>query len=206
MTKGQYSPTSERGKITKSSPYGSLEEPFNPVKMALAAGATFVARSMDRDPKHLEATLLEAARHKGTSFVEIYQNCNIFNDGAFEKYTNIKTRFDNVLYLKNDWEYRFGKENDKHLFWDGFRFRVEEWKEQEKPLLHTPEEMPVSMEFALAELSERDEFPVPVGVFRKRQAATYDALLTKQIEEVKKSKGQGDLQKLLEAGNTWKVD
>ncbi len=206
LTKGQYSPTSERGKITKSSPYGSLEEPFNPVKMALAAGATFVARSMDRDPKHLEATLLEAARHKGTSFVEIYQNCNIFNDGAFEKYTNIKTRFDNVVYLKNEQEYRFGRENDKHLFWDGHRFRVEEWKATEKPLTHTTDNLPASMEFALAELSELEDFPVPVGVFRKRQAETYDALLTKQIEEVKKSKGQGDLQKLLESGNTWHVD
>ncbi|MEJ2545173.1 MAG: 2-oxoacid:ferredoxin oxidoreductase subunit beta [Calditrichaceae bacterium] len=104
LTKGQYSPTSEKGKITKSTPYGSIENPFNPVLMALSAGATFVARSIDREQKHLYEILKRAAEHKGTSFVEIYQNCNIFNDGAFESLNNP----DNILYMQHGENYLFG--------------------------------------------------------------------------------------------------
>ncbi|RMH62139.1 MAG: 2-oxoacid:ferredoxin oxidoreductase subunit beta [Calditrichaeota bacterium] len=207
LTKGQYSPTSERGKITKSSPYGSLEEPFNPVKLALAAGAGFVARSVDRDPKHLEAVLLEAAQYNGTSFVEIYQNCNIFNDGAFERFTNVKTKFDHVLYMNNDDAYRFGREHEKQLVWEDDRFSVKEWREKDADHaeVHQPETISDARAIALADMDGLDERPLPLGVFRKRDVETYDTLLTKQIEEVKKTKGQGDLKKLLHAGNTWQV-
>ena len=120
LTKGQYSPTSEFGKVTKSTPYGSVDMPFNPVSLALGAAGTFVARSMDRDPKHMQVVIKRAAEHKGTSFIEIYQNCNVFNDGAFFQFTEKETKSDSVVFLEHGKPLIFGKENDKGIKLDGF--------------------------------------------------------------------------------------
>jgi 2-oxoglutarate/2-oxoacid ferredoxin oxidoreductase subunit beta len=204
LTKGQYSPTSERGKITKSSPYGALENPFNPVKMAMAAGATFVARSIDRDTKHLAETIKKAAEHKGTSFVEIYQNCNIFNDGAFESLTG-KTKKDHLITMEEGKPYIYGQENDKVLSWqDGF-FVESSYDEKISYPLHQPTEDRASVEFALSELTYNDKLPTPIGIFKIEELPTYDELLTNQLENVKEKLGDGDLNKLLFSGNTWEI-
>src|SRR5690349_8892569 len=121
LTKGQYSPTSQVGKVAKSTPYGSVDHPFNPLALALGADATFVARSMDRDPKHLQAMLIRANAHKGTSFLEIYQNCNIFNDGAFEIFTEKATKPEEVLFLEQGQPLVFGAQKNKGIRLDGFR-------------------------------------------------------------------------------------
>ena len=120
LTKGQYSPTSELNKVTKSTPYGSIDHPFNPLALALGADATFVARSMDRDPKHLQSMLLRANQHKGASFLEIYQNCNIFNDGAFEVFTEKGTKADEALFLEQGKPLVFGARQNKGIKLDGF--------------------------------------------------------------------------------------
>ena len=204
LTKGQYSPTSEQGKITKSSPYGSLENPFNPVKMAMAAGATFVARSIDREPKHLIETIKKAAEHKGTSFVEIYQNCNIFNDGAFESLTN-KTKKDHVVIMEQGKPYIYGQESDKVLNWQDGVFKESKYSEKGDYQLHEPGDDRASIEFALAEMTYNDKLPTPIGIFKNAELSTYDELLTNQIENVKEKLGEGDLNKLLFTGNTWEI-
>jgi 2-oxoglutarate/2-oxoacid ferredoxin oxidoreductase subunit beta len=205
LTKGQYSPTSERGKITKSSPLGSLENPFDPIKMALASGATFVARSVDREPKHLAETIKKAADHVGTSFVEIYQNCNIFNDGTFESLTSSKTKKDNVLVMEEDKPYLFGAEGNRVLSWEVGSFSIDKFAESSSYLIHNPGKSNASIEFALAELTADEQMPTPIGVFRKINKNTYDGLLTKQVENVKEKLGTGDLKKLLSSGNTWEI-
>src|SRR5215207_8601134 len=121
LTKGQYSPTSEESKVTKSTPFGSIDHPFNPMALALGADATFIARSMDRDPKHLQAMLLRTYEHKGASFLEIYQNCNIFNDGAFELFTEKSTKADNALFLEHGKPLVFGAQRNKGIRLDGYK-------------------------------------------------------------------------------------
>jgi len=204
LTKGQYSPTSERGKITKSSPYGALENPFNPVKMALAAGATFVARSIDREPKHLAEIIKRAVRHKGTSFVEIYQNCNIFNDGAFASLTD-KGKKDHVVIMEEGKPYIFGQEKDKVLSWQDGVFIESTFQDNIKYPLHEPVEDRASVEFALAEMTYNDDLPTPIGIFKIEELPTYDELLTNQLNNVKEKLGEGDLNKLLFSGNTWEI-
>ncbi|MGD9486783.1 MAG: 2-oxoacid:ferredoxin oxidoreductase subunit beta [Calditrichaceae bacterium] len=208
LTKGQYSPTSEKGKVTKSSPYGTVENPFNPVQMALAAGATFVARSIDRDPKHLAEMLMKAANHKGTSFVEVYQNCNIFNNGAFSAMTDAKTKKDNVLLMEDGKPYIFGNDSDKALNWMGTNFEIVktgDLKSQEDLLKHDEHAGRAAMEFMLASLTYDPSYPTPIGVFRDIKADTYDDLLTRQIQFVKDKKGEGDLHSLLYSGSTFEV-
>ena len=124
LTKGQYSPTSEQGKQTKSTPLGSVDTPFNPISLALASGATFVARSLDRDPNHLRTIIKSAFEHKGTSFIEIYQNCNVFNDGAFFQYTEKDTKADNTVVLEHNEPLVFGAERDKGIRLNGFQPEV----------------------------------------------------------------------------------
>jgi len=204
-TKGQYSPTSERGKITKSSPYGSLENPFNPIKMALASGATFVARSIDREPKHLTEIIKKAADHEGTSFVEIYQNCNIFNDGTFEQLTNTKTKKNHVVTMEQGKPYIFGINNEQVLSWNGNHFDIKKYDETNENIVHNLKNANTSIEFALAELTENENLPTPIGIFKEVNKKTYDGLLTKQAENVKENLGSGDLNKLLFSGNTWEI-
>ncbi len=208
LTKGQYSPTSERGKLTKSSPYGSIESPFNPVQMALAAGATFVARSVDRETKHLREILDRAARHKGTAFVEVYQNCNIFNDGAFMHLTGRKMKKNNLLVMQHGKPYIFGENEDKAITWSCEGIDVVEVDPSSDPdnlIKHNEQSDPNSSEFILSGMTLNPDLPTPIGVFREIKTDTYEDMLTQQIESIKLEKGDGDLNKLLNAGSTWEV-
>lgn len=210
LTKGQYSPTSESKKITKSTPFGSLDHPFNPLALAIGADATFVARTMDRDPKHLQQLLIRANQHKGASFLEIYQNCNIFNDGAFEIFTEKSTKPEETLFLEQGKPLIFGSQLNKGIKLDGFKPIVVElgsnfsaddlWIHDEK-------------DFYKAQILARmfddprieGHLPRPFGVFYETDRLSYEDLMTMQIEEVMSTKGKGDLDKLLRGSETWTI-
>jgi 2-oxoglutarate ferredoxin oxidoreductase subunit beta len=207
LTKGQYSPTSEVGKRTKSTPFGSLDTPFNPISLALGAGASFVARSVDRFPKHLQATLTTAHEHAGTSFTEIFQNCNIFNDGAFEQYTERGVRDERVLYLEPGEKMIWGSERRRGLVLDGLALTIvdlPEGADDSHVLVHDPTNKVVAQ--MLAELDGHDEFPLPVGVMYRIERPTYDSAFRDQIAQATQKLGQGDLRDLLHAGDTWTVE
>jgi 2-oxoglutarate/2-oxoacid ferredoxin oxidoreductase subunit beta len=210
LTKGQYSPTSERGKVTKSTPYGSIDFPFNPITLALGANASFIARSIDRDPKHLQTMIKRAADHKGTAFIEIYQNCNIFNDGAYELFTEKETKEDNVLVLEHGKPMVFGKNKDKGIIIEGTVPKVVSILDGKYSindlLVHDEFDKSGVLAYLLGQMSNNPEFPNPVGVFRQVQKPTYDSELNKQIESVKAKRGEGDLDNLLFSGNTWEVN
>ena len=203
LTKGQYSPTSEFGKITKSSPFGTVDQPLDPIRVALAAEATFVARSMDADTAHLQAMLKRAAEHKGISFLEVYQNCNIFNDGAFKGFTDREVRDDRVLYLEHGKPMRYGKEKQHGLRLNGFDLETAENAGDAVDILVHDEQANPMLANILARATY-PEYPVPVGVFRDVQRPTLEDLMQNQIE-MAKEKGPGDLEKLLHAGETWVV-
>ena len=205
LTKGQFSPTSEFGKVTKSSPYGTTERPLNPIRVALAAGATFVARSIDRDTKHLEETLYKASQHKGISFVEVYQNCNIFNDGAFAAFYEKEVRQDKMVYLEHGKPLRFGKENQHGIRLNGFLPEVVENVEGDNGLLiHDAHDPNISLANILVGM-DYPEFPVPVGVFRDIEAPVFDELVAEQVSSAM-AKGVGSLEAILHQGETWIVD
>jgi len=205
LTKGQFSPTSEMGKVTKSSPYGTTEAPLNPIRVALAAGATYVARSIDRDTKHLEETLYQAAQHKGVSFVEVYQNCNIFNDGAFAAFTDKEVRQDRMLYLEHGKPLRYGANGQSGIRLDGFTPQVvNDVTDDSGLLVHDAHARDTMLANILVGL-DYPEFPVPVGVFRDVDAPTFDELVQKQVDEAV-AKGRGSLDAVLRAGETWVVD
>jgi 2-oxoglutarate ferredoxin oxidoreductase subunit beta len=208
LTKGQYSPTSEFGKVTKSSPMGSIDHPFNPISLAIGAGATFVARTMDRDPAHMQMILKRAAKHKGTSFVEVFQNCNIFNDGAWLKYTEKETRADSVVYLEHGKPLIFGSKNEKGVRLNEFRPEVvslTNGKYNEGDLLVHDEKHDPTLAFILSHMIENPKLPVPLGVFRSVEAMCYEDALDQQIETAKEKYGDPDLQAVLESGDTWEV-
>jgi len=208
LTKGQYSPTSVKGQRTKSSPYGTIERPFMPVIMALASGASFVARSIDRETKHLAEMLRRAAEHKGTSFVEVYQNCVIFNDGAFSSLTDKENKKDHVVKMEQGKPFVYGKNDDKVLHWNGNFYEAKSVSNQadlETEVKHDEKAGHAAYEFALATLTEYSNLPTPIGVFRDLPEETYEEALLNQIEQVKKQKGEGDLQKLLFSGKTFEV-
>ncbi len=208
LTKGQFSPTSETGKRTKSSPFGSLDRPFNPVSLALGAGATFVARSIDTYAPHLKQTLTAAHEHHGTSFMHIFQNCNIFNDGVFSDFREKAVRQDNVLHLNHGEPLIFGKQEDR-----GIRLKGPYSPEvvqlgggvSEKDLLVHDEQAPIGYTAMLAELQPPD-YPMAVGVFRRVEATVYDAAVREQIDAITAAKGSGDLQQLLNSGHVWEVE
>jgi 2-oxoglutarate ferredoxin oxidoreductase subunit beta len=206
LTKGQYSPTSEQGKKTKSTPMGAPDYPIRPLSIAIASEATFVARSIDMDVKHLEYVLERAAKHVGTAFVEIYQNCNIFNDGAFEYATDKNTKSDTTIYLEHGKPLVFGKEQDKGIRLHGMNPEVVSLKEvgRDDLLIHDEKAVEPSLAFLLSRMRYPD-FPEPVGVFRDIEHDRYVTLVRKQIEQAKASKGEGDLAKLIEGGETWTV-
>ncbi len=208
LTKGQYSPTSELGKITKSTPYGSIDYPFNPASLALGASATFVARTMDRDPKHLQATLRRAAEHKGTSFVEIYQNCNVFNDGAFFQFTEKETKDDNVVFLEHGKPLVFGKEHDKGIRLNGFRPEVVSLKDGKYSVndLLVHDEQDSYLSFILADMTFHANVPRPFGVFLSVNRPSYEAEMGRQIEFAKEKRGEGNMNKLLNSGETWVIE
>jgi 2-oxoglutarate ferredoxin oxidoreductase subunit beta len=210
LTKGQYSPTSEKGKVTKSTPYGSIDYPFNPLTLALGAEATFVARSIDANPKHLQFVLKRAAEHKGTAFIEIYQNCVIFNEGAFSNLTEKDIKDDNVLVLEHDRPMVFGKNNDKGIIVDGTTPKVVSLTDGKYSindlLIHNEFDQSVVLAYLLAQMSNNPEFPTPIGVFRQIFKPSYDEEMQKQIAAVQVKKGTGDLEKLLFSGNIWEVN
>ena len=210
LTKGQYSPTSERGKITVTSPYGTVEHPMGPISLALGAEATFVARTIDMNVKHLATVLERAAHHTGTAFVEVYQNCNIFNDGAFEYATNKETKTDSTLALEHGKPLIFGKNSDKGIRLNS-RFAPEivtlgENGVSEKDLLvHDEKAEDPSLAFMLSRMTQ-PEFPEPIGVFRAVDRPTFDGLVEDQIEQAIEKRGEGSLKKLLAGNETWTVE
>ncbi|MGE5365031.1 MAG: 2-oxoacid:ferredoxin oxidoreductase subunit beta [Bacteroidota bacterium] len=209
LTKGQYSPTSEKGKVTKSTPYGSIDYPFNPVTLALGSEATFVARAVDRDPKHLQAMIKRASEHKGTAFIEIYQNCIIFNDGAFDVLSDKESKEDHLLYLEHEKPMVFGKNKDKGIIIDGTTPKVVSITEGKYSvndlLVHNEFDKSVVLAYLLGQMSNHPEFPTPVGVFRQISKPTYNDEMIGQIKSVTEKKGPGDLDAFLFSGNTWEV-
>ena len=208
LTKGQYSPTSERGKITKSTPMGSLDHPFNPVSVALGAEATFVARSIDSDRGHLTEVLRKAAAHRGTAFVEVYQNCNIFNDGAFDELKQPDTRADHQIRLEHGKPIRFGADGEKGVRLTG-EARVEIVDVADVGvdglLVHDEHRKEPSLAFMLSRLAHSTHKPTPIGVFRDVDRPVYDELMADQLEQATAKQGRGDLTKLLHGGDTWEI-
>jgi 2-oxoglutarate ferredoxin oxidoreductase subunit beta len=208
LTKGQYSPTSELGKITKSTPMGSVDHPFNPVSVALGAEASFVARSIDSDRKHLTEVLTAAANHQGTAFIEVYQNCNIFNDGAFDLLKEPDSRDGNQIRLRHGEPIRFGKDGEHgvRLTGDGRVELVDVAEVGEDALLvHDAHREDPGLAFMLSRLSHGADGPTPIGVFRDIERPVYDELLAGQLEHAAASRGAGDLGKLLHSGDTWEL-
>lgn len=204
LTKGQYSPTSEFGKYTKSSPLGSIDHPFNPIALALGAEATFVARSMDRDPIHMRDILKEANLHKGTSYIEIYQNCNVFNDGAFERYTDKKTKAENAIFLEEGKPIIFngGKQG---IRLDGLKPQVVELGadfSESDLMVHDPTDP--TKAHILSRLFSPD-LPRPFGVFYREERFTYEDAMQNQIEKARNLQGEGDLDALIRGKNSWEV-
>jgi 2-oxoglutarate/2-oxoacid ferredoxin oxidoreductase subunit beta len=210
LTKGQYSPTSEEKKVTKSTPFGSVDHPFNPLALAMGADASFVARSMDRDPKHLQQMLIRSNAHRGSSFLEIYQNCNIFNDGAFEIFTEKGSKMEEGLFLEQGKPLTFGANATKGIRLDGLR----------------PQVVEIGSEYSLDDLWIHDEtdfykaqtlvrmfddaripghMPRPFGVFYENDRPCYEDVMNLQLDEVIQSKGKGDLNKLLRGNETWTI-
>jgi 2-oxoglutarate ferredoxin oxidoreductase subunit beta len=206
LTKGQYSPTSEQGKKTKSTPMGSPDAPIRPISIAIAAEATFAARAIDVDVKHLEYVLERAAKHVGTAFVEIYQNCNIFNDGAFDYATDKATKSDTTLYLEHGKPLVFGKDGTKGIRLHGLNPEVVDMKttSPDDLLIHDEKASNPSLAFLLSRM-RYPEFPEPLGVFRAVEQERYGDLVRRQNEQAITKIGRGDLQKLVTGDETWTV-
>ena len=206
LTKGQYSPTSLPGHLTKSSPMGSIEYSFNSLSVALGAEGTFVARTVDVFAKHLPVVLKRAAEHPGTSFVEIYQNCNVFNDGAWEHLTESQTRDDNTLLLEHGKPMIFGKDRNKGIRMNGLAPEVvtlgDNGYTEANLMVH--DEGDETLAFMLSRM-EPPKFPIPLGVFRSVERPTYTDRLIQQGEEAVVKKGEGDLAELYHATDTWQV-
>ena len=209
LTKGQYSPTSEANKVTKSTPFGSIDHPFNPLALALGADATFVARSMDRDPKHLQSMLLRAHAHKGASFLEIYQNCNIFNDGAFEVFTEKTTKANETLFLEKGKPLLFGANSDKGIKLDGFTPKVislSDGYSVDDCWVHDEHDMYKAQILVriFDDPKMQGHLPRPFGVFYETDRPCYEEVMEMQIENAKAKKA-ADLDKLLRGGEVWTI-
>ncbi|MFI6083246.1 2-oxoacid:ferredoxin oxidoreductase subunit beta [Streptomyces sp. NPDC051217] len=210
LTKGQYSPTSEVGKITKSTPMGSLDSPFNPVSLAIGAEASFVARTVDSDRKHLTSVLRQAADHPGTALVEIYQNCNIFNDGAFEALKDKDRALEAVIRLEHGEQIRFGADNSKGVVRDpstGDLVVVPVTADNEHQILvHDAHATSPTTAFALSRLADPDTLHhTPIGVLRSVKRPVYDTLMSDQLDAAVEQNGKGDLSQLLAGNDTWTV-
>ena len=209
LTKGQYSPTSPLGAKTKSSPYGSIDSPLSPLCVAIGSEATFVARSVDVDIKHLTMVLERAAHHQGTAFVEVYQDCNVFNNGAFNYCSKKDVKDDNVIYLEHGKPLVFGKNRERGI-------RVNEMSRPENVqlgngiteddlLFHDEKAVEPSLAFTLARMRYPD-FPEPMGVFRDVSKPSYDQSLNRQVDDMIARKGEGDLEEIFNSGDTWTVE
>ncbi|MGW4237521.1 2-oxoacid:ferredoxin oxidoreductase subunit beta [Streptomyces sp. NPDC004749] len=210
LTKGQYSPTSEVGKITKSTPMGSLDAPFNPVSLAIGAEASFVARTVDSDRKHLTEVLRRAAAHPGTALVEIYQNCNIFNDGAFEVLKDKERAEEAVIRLEHGQPIRFGADGSKGVVRDPATGDLEvvtvTAENESRILVHDAHTASPTTAFALSRLADPDTLHhTPIGVLRDVERPVYDTLMNDQLDTAVEQQGKGDLAKLLAGGDTWTV-
>jgi 2-oxoglutarate/2-oxoacid ferredoxin oxidoreductase subunit beta len=206
LTKGQYSPTSEVGKITKSTPMGSLDSPFNPISLAIGAEASFVARTIDSDRKHLQSVLREAAQHNGTSLVEIYQNCNIFNDDAFAPLKDPQQRDDVTVRLEHGEPIVFGADRDKALRRSPSGSIEVVPADSPGILVHDAKCEDPSLAFALSRLDAPAFQHTPIGIFRQVERPTYDELMREQLDEAVAQQGPGDLAGLLGSGDTWRID
>ncbi|MCP9957801.1 2-oxoacid:ferredoxin oxidoreductase subunit beta [Streptomyces sudanensis] len=210
LTKGQYSPTSEVGKVTKSTPMGSLDAPFNPVSLALGAEATFVARTVDSDRRHLTEALRQAADHPGTALVEIYQNCNIFNDGAFDALKDKERAQDAVIRLEHGRPIRFGPDGSKGVVRDPATGDLEVVavtpENEARVLVHDAHAASPTTAFALSRLADPDTLHhTPIGVLRSVRRPVYDTLMAEQLDTAVEQRGKGDLAALLAGGDTWTV-
>ncbi len=207
LTKGQYSPTSELGKRTKSSPYGSVDYPFNALSVAIGAGATFVGRSVDVLQGHLKETLKAAAAHRGTAFVEIYQNCNIFNDKAWAHLTEKEVRDEAMVQLEHGKPLVFGKARDRGVRLNGTELEVVSFADGFGPddcLIWDETRANPAIAFMVAQM-EPPRFPVPIGVLRRVEMPTYESAVVAQIEQETGRRGVGSLDKLLHSGDVWTV-
>jgi 2-oxoglutarate ferredoxin oxidoreductase subunit beta len=208
LTKGQYSPTSELGKKAKSTPFGSVDRPFHPLSLALGVEATFVARSVDVFQAHLKSTLKKAAAHQGSAFIEILQNCNIFNDGAWDALTEKDVRDDRTIALDHGQPLVFGKNRDKGLRMNGQELAVVSLGNgiTEKDLIVHDEKNPnPAYAFLLSRMDATPGFPTPIGVLHAAEAPVYEDGMAEQVADVQRKKGRGDLAELLRAGDTWEV-
>ena len=208
LTKGQYSPTSEPGKVTKSTPFGSVDYPFNPLCVALGAEASFVARTHDLDRKHMMETFRAAHAHQGSSFVEIFQNCNVFNDGAFDEVISRGVREEAMIDLKHGQPIRFGADGRKGVMMgsDG-QLRIVEVADvgEDAILIHDALRKDPGLAFALARLTHGDHAATAFGVFRDVNRGDYGAMVGAQLAQASERRGPGDLMALLRSGGTWMV-
>ena len=211
LTKGQYSPTSELGKKTKSTPLGSIDHPFNPLSLCMGADATFIARAMDREPKHMREILMHANNHKGTSLIEIYQNCNIFNDGAFGTFTDKEIKKENSIYLEHGKPLIFGAKGAKGIVLDGFQPRIVDLDSDaelvEKLWIHDVYDRNKAniLTRFFDDPSNENALPRPFGIFYKESRFCYEDALKEQLVDVKKSQGTPNLDQLLSGPNTWEI-
>ncbi len=208
LTKGQYSPTSEVGKVTKSTPFGSIDHPFNPVSLALGAEATFVARTHDMDRKHMTETFRRAHAHRGSSFVEVYQNCNVFNDGAFAAVTAKEARPNMLIDLKHGEPIRFGAEGQHGVVLNARgETEVVDVADvgEDRLLVHDEQRDDPSLAFALSRLADTPTVPTPVGVFRDVERPIYEGEVQRQLVGAQEQRGPGDLEALISSGATWEV-
>jgi len=208
LTKGQYSPTSPLGQVTKSTPVGSVDNPIHPLSLAIGCEATFVARSIDVNIKHLAGVLKRAAEHRGTALVEVYQNCNVFNDGAFEWATDRQTKTDHTLELEHGKPLIFGKNRDKGIRMNGTQLEVVQLGKgiSEDDLVFHDEKMQQSGLAYLLSRMHYPEFPEPIGILRDVERPIYDEQLNAQVTEAQAKRGQGELASLFNAGDTWTVE
>jgi 2-oxoglutarate ferredoxin oxidoreductase subunit beta len=208
LTKGQYSPTSEIGKKTKSTPFGTADRPFDPLALAIGAGATFVARSVDVFQVHLKETLRKTAAHRGAAYVEILQNCNIFNDGAWNEVTEKEARSEHVVELEHGKPLIFGRNRDKGIRLNGLEPEVVKLGDgiSEKDLMVHDEHNPnPNYAFVLAQMDAIPGFPTPLGVFRSWDLPRYEDVMAAQVRDVTAKRGPGDIDKLLRSGDIWEV-
>ncbi len=207
LTKGQYSPTSETGKVTKSTPFGSLDYPYNPISLALGAEASFVARTHDMERKHMMETFRRAHEHNGAAFVEVYQNCNVFNDGAFEQILTKDARPKMLIQLDHGKPIRFGPEGEHGVVVDNGTARIVDVDEvgEDNLLVHDEHTPDPSVAFALSRLASGPTAPTPVGVFRQVDRPDYGSLVNQQLVSAAERRGPGDLGELLRSGSTWTV-
>ena len=210
LTKGQYSPTSAQGIVTKSTPYGSIDEPFNPAELALGAKSTFFARTMDRDPKHMQVIINRANQHHGTAFVEVYQNCPVFNDEVFGIFTDKATKKDETIFIEHGKPLIFGQTENKGIKLDGFKPVIVDLADGvSKDNLWIHDETDKTKAFILAQFADfsahGQHFPRPFGVFYTENRACIDEQIAQQIEAVQAKKPRIPLNKILSGEKTWAI-